>query len=61
MFQFVLSIGIENGTENTRLSWIKQEFQEFKNSFEVMILRLDINDLRLDMESLKTLTRDFRN
>ena len=31
--------------ENTRLSGIKQEFQEFKNSFQVMI-----NDLRLDME-----------
>ena len=31
--------------ENTRLGGIKQEFQEFKNSFQVMI-----NDLRLDME-----------
>ena len=31
--------------ENTRLGGIKQEFQEFKNSFQVMI-----SDLRLDME-----------
>ena len=31
--------------ENTRLGGIKQEFQEFKNSFQVMIC-----DLRLDME-----------
>ena len=31
--------------ENTRLGGIKQEFQEFKNSFKVMI-----SDLRLDME-----------
>ena len=31
--------------ENTRLGRIKQEFQEFKNSFQVMIC-----DLRLDME-----------
>ena len=31
--------------ENTRLGEIKQEFQEFKNSFQVMIC-----DLRLDME-----------
>ena len=31
--------------ENTRLGGIKQEFQEFKNSFQVMI-----NDLRLEME-----------
>ena len=30
---------------NTRLGGIKQEFQEFKNSFQVMI-----SDLRLDME-----------
>ena len=30
--------------ENTRLGPIKQEFQEFKNSFQAMI-----NDLRLDM------------
>ena len=32
-------------TENTRLGGIKQEFQEFKNSFQVMI-----SDLRFDME-----------
>ena len=32
-------------TENTWLGGIKQEFQEFKNSFQVMI-----NDLRLDMD-----------
>ena len=32
--------------ENTRLGRIKQEFQEFENSFQVMI-RLDV---RLDME-----------
>ena len=32
-------------TENTRLGGIKQEFQELKNSFQVMI-----SDLRLDME-----------
>ena len=31
--------------ENTKLGGIKQEFQEFKNSFQVMI-----SDLRLDME-----------
>ena len=31
--------------ENTRLGRIEQEFQEFKNSFQVMIC-----DLRLDME-----------
>ena len=31
--------------ENTRLGGIKQEFQEFKNSFQVMI-----SDLRFDME-----------
>ena len=31
--------------ENTRLGQIKQEFQEFKNSFQVMI-----SDLRLDIE-----------
>ena len=31
--------------ENTRSGGIKQEFQEFKNSFQVMIC-----DLRLDME-----------
>ena len=31
--------------ENTRLGRIKQEFQEFKNGFQVMI-----SDLRLDME-----------
>ena len=31
--------------ENTRLGRIKQDFQEFKNSFQVMIC-----DLRLDME-----------
>ena len=31
--------------ENTRLGGIKQEFQEFKNSFQVMI-----SDLKLDME-----------
>ena len=31
--------------ENTRLGRIKQEFQEFKNCFQVMI-----SDLRLDME-----------
>ena len=31
--------------ENTRLGGIKQEFQEFKNSFQVMI-----SDLRLDIE-----------
>ena len=32
-------------TENTRLGGIKQEFQEFKNSFQVTI-----SDLRFDME-----------
>ena len=31
--------------ENTRLGGIKQEFQEFKNCFQIMIY-----DLRLDME-----------
>ena len=31
--------------DNTKLDGIKQEFQEFKNSFQAMI-----NDLRLDME-----------
>ena len=31
--------------ESTRLVGIKQEFQEFKNSFQVMV-----NDLRLDIE-----------
>ena len=31
--------------ENTRVGGIKQEYQEFKNSFQVMI-----SDLRLDME-----------
>ena len=31
--------------ENTNLGGIKQEFQEFKNSFQVMI-----SDLRLDMK-----------
>ena len=43
--------------ENTRLGGIKQEFQELKNSFQVMI-----SDLRLEWRgSLKTPTRDFRN
>ena len=31
--------------DNTRLGRIKQEFQEFKSSFQVML-----NDLKLDME-----------
>ena len=31
--------------ENTRLGQIKQEFQEFENSFQIMI-----SDLRLGME-----------
>ena len=31
--------------ENKKLGGIKQEFQELKNSFQIMI-----NDLRLDME-----------
>ena len=42
--------------KKTRLGKIKQEFQEFKNGFQVMI-----NDLRLDMEREFENTNKFRN